>query len=831
MGNPISPGQGFQGSTLDIDGNANIGGDVNVSNNAVVGKTFKTTQIQIGNPGVIVPRVGLASQGQIQSADKLFAGTDAALPQSSVGLYMGSGLPNNANGNNGDFYLRASGGASTNIYQKIAGVWTEITVGGGAPAYPLLAPDGTVGAPSYSWLNDHDGGLYRAGDGDFRYAVEGADGWQLTVSGFTVSAGQAFTPDGAVGAPAYSFTSKTNTGLYRIDRPTISILQSYPLTVLGDSPIAYWRLDEVPNSGTVMADQTASAHAGIYAGTSSSVPGAICADADTAVQWGANNFAIVRDSDGNYSGAPTLNIQTGSWEAWAQVHTLPGVGSASVILANGTGAGNQGYILNIDHTGIPAAYIRVAGNYYNVNGLAAMSLDTWYHFVGTYDGATLKFYVNGVLQGSQAIAGVIEHAFAQLTIGTSAFAPGTQQNLVGKTDEAAVYNTVLSASQVLTHYQAAICVNQVRLSISGADIWRADSTGLLVLGNVRTKDKIYSGTDAAAQQDSVGLYMGSGTPSNANGSDGDFFLKSNGAVYNRQSGVWVLVAGTGLPVTFPLLAPDGSAAAPSYSWSNDTDDGLYRAGAADYRWSAAGTDIIRISDTILELFAAATGGIKVNVNAGNSGFSMYQGGTLVGTMASSGAGGNAAFTAGPAKDFTFATDAGENARFHGNNGNATFQFGLGVGSALSSAALDAQLESRMDGAGIQITLALSNNQAAAADVGTELAWFGSGKRQAAIDGAWSGAATTDAYLAFSTRQNDSLTETMRINNKGHVGIGTSAPAASALVEMASTTGALLIPRMTTTQKNALTPVNGMLVYDSTLNKFQGYENGAWANLI
>jgi hypothetical protein len=37
--------------------------------------------------------------------------------------------------------------------------------------------------------------------------------------------------------------------------------------------------------------------------------------------------------------------------------------------------------------------------------------------------------------------------------------------------------------------------------------------------------------------------------------------------------------------------------------------------------------------------------------------------------------------------------------------------------------------------------------------------------------------------------------------------------------------------MMTTQKNALTAVNGMLVYDSTLNKFQGYENGAWANLI
>ena len=36
---------------------------------------------------------------------------------------------------------------------------------------------------------------------------------------------------------------------------------------------------------------------------------------------------------------------------------------------------------------------------------------------------------------------------------------------------------------------------------------------------------------------------------------------------------------------------------------------------------------------------------------------------------------------------------------------------------------------------------------------------------------------------------------------------------------------------TTTQRNALTAANGMVIYNTTDNKFQGYENGAWANLI
>lgn len=38
--------------------------------------------------------------------------------------------------------------------------------------------------------------------------------------------------------------------------------------------------------------------------------------------------------------------------------------------------------------------------------------------------------------------------------------------------------------------------------------------------------------------------------------------------------------------------------------------------------------------------------------------------------------------------------------------------------------------------------------------------------------------------------------------------------------------------MTTTERNALTGVvNGMLIYNSTDAKFQGYQAGSWQNLI
>jgi hypothetical protein len=67
-------------------------------------------------------------------------------------------------------------------------------------------------------------------------------------------------------------------------------------------------------------------------------------------------------------------------------------------------------------------------------------------------------------------------------------------------------------------------------------------------------------------------------------------------------------------------------------------------------------------------------------------------------------------------------------------------------------------------------------------------------------------------------------------NGGNVGIGTTSPATNALLELSSTSKALLLTRLTTTQRDAMTAVNGMIIYNTTTNTFQGRANGAWVNL-
>ena len=59
------------------------------------------------------------------------------------------------------------------------------------------------------------------------------------------------------------------------------------------------------------------------------------------------------------------------------------------------------------------------------------------------------------------------------------------------------------------------------------------------------------------------------------------------------------------------------------------------------------------------------------------------------------------------------------------------------------------------------------------------------------------------------------------------GTATDALLTSAALEIKSITGALIVPRMTTTQRNAMTAVNGMIIYNSTDNAFNFRENGSW----
>jgi hypothetical protein len=70
-------------------------------------------------------------------------------------------------------------------------------------------------------------------------------------------------------------------------------------------------------------------------------------------------------------------------------------------------------------------------------------------------------------------------------------------------------------------------------------------------------------------------------------------------------------------------------------------------------------------------------------------------------------------------------------------------------------------------------------------------------------------------------------ERVRIDTVGNVGIGATANAA-ALLDVASTTKGFLPPRMTTTQRDAIsTPPAGLIIYNTTTNKLNVRTASSW----
>ena len=74
-------------------------------------------------------------------------------------------------------------------------------------------------------------------------------------------------------------------------------------------------------------------------------------------------------------------------------------------------------------------------------------------------------------------------------------------------------------------------------------------------------------------------------------------------------------------------------------------------------------------------------------------------------------------------------------------------------------------------------------------------------------------------------------EKARIDASGNVGIGTSSPDASAILDAQSKTKGVRMPNMSTAEKNAIaSPAAGLMVFDTTLSKLCVYTGAGWETI-
>lgn len=221
---------------------------------------------------------------------------------------------------------------------------------------------------------------------------------------------------------------------------------AYYDAVMADSPLAYWRLGEA--SGLAAVDATGNGYDGLYVGGAGlGAMGAIVGDVDTAVSFdGIDDRVTMGDVLDFVSGAPF------SVEAWARPVALPmGTSEFAICGKRGNDAnGTQGYILRVRNDG--AVEIRIYQNNVeaSANGTTALPLGSYTHVVGTYDGAMLAVYANGLpLDQQVSPLSVVDHG-----IGFGIGSDFGNDSMQGDIDEVAVYDHVLSSARVAAHYAA-----------------------------------------------------------------------------------------------------------------------------------------------------------------------------------------------------------------------------------------------------------------------------------------------------------------------------------------------------------------------------------------
>jgi len=121
------------------------------------------------------------------------------------------------------------------------------------------------------------------------------------------------------------------------------------------------------------------------------------------------------------------------------------------------------YLVQLNSTDVEPRFRNSAGANFDFV-LTGLQLNSWQHFVMTYDGITLRVYHNGVLGGSVPANGSISLLNETFYMGQTPW-PGAGFFLNGKLDEVSLWNKTLSQAEIDCIYNGAIDPTSANLKL------------------------------------------------------------------------------------------------------------------------------------------------------------------------------------------------------------------------------------------------------------------------------------------------------------------------------------------------------------------------------
>lgn len=175
----------------------------------------------------------------------------------------------------------------------------------------------------------------------------------------------------------------------------------------------------------------------------------------------ANSLTYSSNNDFSFNGSSN-SINCGNASTISSITGTSNVTVESWVKYVAYGGGTQAYSV-ITHKGFPWAWLMENPSniprirfFLSVSGDIACSdssthqLNTWYNFVGTYDGTNIKFYRNGILTNTVAATGTVGGSGLNMIIGSY----NNNYFMNGSIPIVKIYNRTLSAAEIKQNFNA-----------------------------------------------------------------------------------------------------------------------------------------------------------------------------------------------------------------------------------------------------------------------------------------------------------------------------------------------------------------------------------------
>lgn len=231
---------------------------------------------------------------------------------------------------------------------------------------------------------------------------------------------------------------------------TVTPVRGYKDIILADNPVGYWRLGE--SSGTTAVDSSGNGRNGTYQGSPTlGVAGGIVGDTDKAMELhGVGTDFISVPSAGVADTGNAITV-----EGWVNLDSVPAIDNNSpCLIAEQFPSGSSvRFAVGLDFTATGKMFAGFYdGTWRRAIAPTAVTIGSWEHWAGTYDGTTIRLYRNGAEVASSV------QSVALPATGGGEWRIGkrwdSDQTLDGRLDEAAIYDRALTAAEISEHYRA-----------------------------------------------------------------------------------------------------------------------------------------------------------------------------------------------------------------------------------------------------------------------------------------------------------------------------------------------------------------------------------------